>query len=48
MINVVSIPTSIQLIKLVRMVTNNVTRKIISCSDPIWNVFLIFSGEANL
>ena len=46
--NVVRIPTKIPVIKLVEMVTNKVTRKIISCSLPMLKVFLIFSGEANL
>ena len=45
---VMIIPTMIPVIKLVEIVTNRVTKKIINCSDPTRNTFFKFSGEANL
>ncbi len=48
MIKVIKIPTKIPVIKLVAIVVNKVTKKIINCSFPTLKTFLIFSGEANL
>ena len=48
MIKVTRIPTIIPEIRLVTIVVNKVIEKIINCSEPIRNTFLMFSGDANL